>query len=98
VKFALSVNAGQLVKKQDVQLMFTPQKLRNGTATTYGMGFQVSEVEGKKVVSHGGGQQGITTELELFPEQNVAISVMSNLEKARGVQAIARGMAKIVLE
>jgi hypothetical protein len=36
--------------------------------------------------------------LELFPEQNVAISVMSNLEKARGVQAIARGMARIALE
>ncbi len=40
----------------------------------------------------------ITTNLEMFPAESVAIAVMTNLESARGLPAITRGIAKIVLE
>ncbi len=98
VKFAMALNEGKLVKKDSVRMMTTPQKLRDGSSTTYGMGFVIGQVDGRVSVSHSGGQQGITTNLEMFPAESVAIAVMTNLESARGLPAITRGIAKIVLE
>jgi serine beta-lactamase-like protein LACTB, mitochondrial len=98
VKFVMAVNAGKLVKPESARLMFTAQKLRDGTVTVYGMGFFIRQANGKLSVSHSGGQSGITTNVELFPAENVAIAVMTNLQNARGLQPIAEGIAKIVLE
>lgn len=67
VRFAMAVNAGKLVKKDSTRLMFTPQTLRDGKVTGYGMGFFLNRVDGHVSVSHSGGQQGITTNLELVP-------------------------------
>jgi CubicO group peptidase (beta-lactamase class C family) len=94
VKFALALNAGKLVKPETARMMWTEQKTRDGKATGYGMGFHTE----KDSVSHSGGQQGITTNLELFPAENLAIAVMTNLDNARGLQPIARGIAKILHE
>jgi serine beta-lactamase-like protein LACTB len=94
VKFGLAVNAGALVKKDTARLMFTAQKTRDGKPTTYGMGFFIAADS----VSHSGGQQGITTNLQLFAGENLAIAVMTNLDGARGLQPIARGIAKILRE
>jgi hypothetical protein len=55
-------------------------------------------VDGRLSVAHSGGQQGITTNLQIFPHEGVAIAVMTNLEGARGLAAITSGIAKIVLE
>jgi serine beta-lactamase-like protein LACTB len=98
VKFAMAVNAGTLVKKESARQMFTAQKLRDGTVTGYGMGFFIRQDGSHPSVSHSGGQQGITTNLELFPAEDLAIAVMTNLDNARGLQPIAQGIAKIVLE
>ena len=94
VKFGLAVDAGALVKKDTTRLMFTAQKTRDGKPTVYGMGFFIAADS----VSHAGGQQGITTNLEVFPAGNLAIAVMTNLDGARGLQPIARGIAKILRE
>ena len=98
VKFVMAVNSGKLVKKESAKLMFTAQKLRDGTVTGYGMGFFIREANGRLSVSHSGGQSGITTNVELFPAEDVAIAVMTNLQNARGLQPIAQGIARIVLE
>jgi CubicO group peptidase (beta-lactamase class C family) len=98
VKFALAVNRGALVKKETVQLMFTPQKLKTGAATTYGMGFAAGNFQGHATIGHGGGQQGITTYLQLLPGDNAAIAIMTNLEGNRSLNAIVQGVSRIVLE
>jgi CubicO group peptidase (beta-lactamase class C family) len=92
VKFALALNAGTLVKPDSARTMWTEQKTRDGKPTGYGMGFHID----KESVAHSGGQQGITTNLELFPAENLAIAVMTNLDGARGLPAITRGIAQIL--
>ena len=98
VKFAMAVNSGKLVKQDSARLMFTAQKLHDGSVSGYGMGFFIRQSDGHLSVSHSGGQSGITTNLELFPAENIAIAVMTNLESARGLQPMAQGIAKIALE
>lgn len=82
VSFALALNSGKLVAAKTRDLMFTPQKLKSGEASHYGMGWTVAEFEGRRVAAHGGGQQGISTYLMLFPDEGLAIAVMLNREHA----------------
>ncbi|MBI3361535.1 MAG: beta-lactamase family protein, partial [Chloroflexi bacterium] len=97
VKFALAVHEGKLVRPATVQQMFTSQHTRDGKPTGYGFGFGVSEFEGHKRVGHGGGQQGITTDLVLFPAEGIAIAVMTNLERAR-LSGIVEAVSRVLLQ
>lgn len=98
VKFGLAVGSGKLVKKDTARLMFTRQTTSDGKPTSYGMGFFVSQFEGRERVGHGGGQQGISTHLSLFPAEGVALAIMVNLEGARTLGAMTDAVARILLE
>lgn len=45
----------------------------------YGLGVEVRDVDGLKVIEHGGGIQGFSTELIYVPERNLAVVVLSNV-------------------
>ena len=96
VSFALAMNAGKLVKPATRDLMFTAQKLASGAASTYGMGWQVGKFQDRAMVAHGGGQQGTSTYLMLFPQDRLALAVMLNRESAPA-GAIAQKIAAVVL-
>ena len=97
VKFALALNAGKLVKPETRDLMFTEQQPRGGKTGHYGMGWTISQFEGRRLVTHGGGQQGTSTYLMLFPAEKLAIAVMLNREHAPAGE-IAHNVAAIVLQ
>jgi CubicO group peptidase (beta-lactamase class C family) len=96
VSFALALNAGKLVRPETRDLMFTRQKFSSGDSSTYGMGWQIAKFEDRKLVAHGGGQQGISTYLMLFPEEGLALSVMLNREAAPAGD-IANKIASVML-
>ncbi len=97
VNFALAAKSGRLLKDETVRMMWTSQKLRDGTPTRYGMGWVSGEFEGRRTVGHGGGQQGTTTYLQLFPEEGIAFALMANLEAAKLTDMRDR-IARILLE
>ncbi len=97
VKFALALNAGKLVKPETRDLMFTEQQPRGGKSGHYGMGWTIAQFEGRGVVAHGGGQQGISTYLMLFPKEGMAVAVMLNREHAPAGD-IAHQVAAIAIE
>lgn len=97
VLFARAVNDGKLVSAKSLEAMWTPQRLSNGEATAYGLGWNIAEVDGVKVVQHSGGQQGANTHLLLVPSRRLAIAVMANLEGA-GTPAIATAMLRALLK
>jgi CubicO group peptidase (beta-lactamase class C family) len=88
VKFALAVRSGKLLKRDDVKLMFAPQRLKDGTETRYGLGWNIVRYNDTVLVGHGGGQQGVSTFLLMHPESGDVVALMANLEGAR-VDAIA---------
>ena len=47
-------------------------------ADHYGVGFDVSDKHGYHVIAHTGGMGGVATSLTLFPQQRLAIVVLSN--------------------
>jgi hypothetical protein len=46
--------------------------------SSYKLGWSVNDIFGFKVVSHGGGMPGVTTNLRILPEKNIAVVVLSN--------------------
>jgi hypothetical protein len=76
--------------------MWTPQKLSDGKATEYGLGWFVREAGGRKLVLHSGGQQGTSTVLALLPGDGVAVSVLTNLERAE-LGPLLQGILQVLL-
>lgn len=97
VKFALAVRDGVLLKPESVEQMFTPQKLRSGEQTRYGLGWSVGRTKGRRIVGHGGGQQGVSTMLRMLPRQGVVVALMSNLEQAN-LPALSNQILNILLK
>lgn len=95
-RFVLALNSGKLVKLATVEQMWTSQKTKEGKETGYGMGWQVSSNNGKKLVLHGGNQAGASSYLSFSPERGIAIVVMTNLQDAQ-LDGIVRGIAQVML-
>lgn len=82
VKFGLAVRSAKLLKSSTLDMMFTSQKTRDGKPTDYGMGWNISATNRRKVVSHTGGQQGVSTILVMVPRDGIVVALMCNLERA----------------
>lgn len=95
VRFALAVNSNLLLKRESVAQMFSAQKLKDGRNTGWGLGWEIEPtVDGRKRVGHVGGQQGVTTHMVLYPQENLAIVVMLNLEQVP-IQQITDAVARV---
>jgi CubicO group peptidase (beta-lactamase class C family) len=80
-RFAITLQEGRYVSSETLQLMWTPVSLTNGTATPFGLGWQVTEHDGHRIVVVAGQQDEVSTVLLMVPDRNAAIVMMSNLER-----------------
>jgi CubicO group peptidase (beta-lactamase class C family) len=92
VQFGRAILKGNLLKAETVQAMWTPQRLANGEATGYGLGWGLYRQDTLLVAEHSGTQQGIKSHLLIVPERMMVIAVLTNLEES-GAPEIARSMA-----
>lgn len=79
----------------DMHLPIDPQADRE-EGSGYGIGFNVRTKDGYRVVSHTGGMAGVATIMQLFPDRNVAIVVLTNSSSA-APRIIADKIAAIML-
>jgi serine beta-lactamase-like protein LACTB len=97
-RFAVALQTNRLLKRETLELMFTPQKLKDGRATSYGLGWNVAvRAGGQRAIGHSGAQQRVSTFLHMQPEQGLAVVIMSNLEGAR-LGDLAQQIGDIVLK
>ncbi|MBV8856831.1 MAG: beta-lactamase family protein [Acidobacteria bacterium] len=97
-RFAVALQTDRLLKRATLEMMFTPQKLKDGKETSYGLGWGVTRrPTGERVVNHGGAQQRVSTFLQMQPEQGLAVVIMSNLEGAR-LGDLAQQIGDVVLK
>jgi CubicO group peptidase (beta-lactamase class C family) len=80
VRLARALMRGKILKEETRDLMWTPQILKNGTATGYGLGWVIGDEHGVRVIEHSGGQQGSNNHMMFSPEKNLAVAVLTNLE------------------
>ncbi|MET0646818.1 MAG: serine hydrolase domain-containing protein [Pyrinomonadaceae bacterium] len=82
-RFAVALQTDKLLKRETMELMYAPQKTKDGKETAYGLGWGVAKrPDGARAIGHSGGQQRISTFLHMQPDQGLAVVLMANLERA----------------
>ncbi|MEN8120471.1 MAG: serine hydrolase [Bacteroidota bacterium] len=88
------LNNGKLGDKQvvsekqiwEVRKMFTPTPVSKGAFENnpnihfkgYGLGWNIFDYNGKKVINHGGGSEGMISKVAMIPEENIGIVILTN--------------------
>ncbi|HBL26723.1 MAG TPA: hypothetical protein DD490_07805 [Acidobacteria bacterium] len=67
-----------LLQKESVARMHTPARLISGQPTKYAYGLGVADEEGTRIIEHGGGIFGFSTDLLRLPDQDLVVIVLSN--------------------
>ena len=83
VRFAVAFRDGKLVQPRTRDEMLTPLKLRDGRTTGYGLGWGIGEFRGRRLISHAGGQAGVSTMLAFLPDHDLTVALMFNMEGVR---------------
>ncbi len=77
-RWDLSLLHRSLLHPSSYQSQFTPMLLKNGTSTSYGLGLDIEQVNGRLRLGHSGGGSGFLAENRLWPNEDAAIVVLSN--------------------
>lgn len=95
IKWDEALLAGKLLKKESYEQMWSPVKLNNGTTHPYGFGWMFGEVNGKKLIEHGGAWQGFKAHIARYPDNKLTVIILANLAQTNQSK-IAHGVAEIV--
>jgi hypothetical protein len=77
--------------------METEMKLRNGQGIGYGLGVAVGYRNGHRVVAHGGEVGGFVASNTVFPDDKIAVVVLTNQEASSAAGAIGRAISMLLL-
>jgi D-alanyl-D-alanine carboxypeptidase len=77
--------------------MFTEVKLKDGKGTGYGLGVQVGDRNGHRYIEHSGEVSGFVAENIVFPNDKVAVTVLTNEDASSAAGALGRKIAPLVL-
>jgi CubicO group peptidase (beta-lactamase class C family) len=97
LKYARGIIQGRLVQPRTWKQMLAPMATNDGLLTGRGMSWMVRPLKGHFQVSHGGSQAETKTYLFLFPLENFAVAIASNLESFDR-ELYAYKLAEFVLE
>jgi D-alanyl-D-alanine carboxypeptidase len=77
--------------------MFTEVKLKDGKGTGYGLGVQVGSRNGHRFIEHSGEVSGFVSENIVFPDDKVAVTVLTNEDASSAAGALARKIEPLLL-
>ncbi|MBV8514506.1 MAG: beta-lactamase family protein [Acidobacteria bacterium] len=96
-KWDIGIIDQKLLKPASYQQFETEVLLKNGLGTGYGLGVDVRSDFGHRSISHGGEVSGFTSENMVFPDERVAVVVLTNQDATDVSGAIVEGIAPLLL-
>lgn len=93
----ISLMNRSLLTAASYTMMETDQPLTNGQTARYGLGVTLSTRDGHRVVSHGGEVGGFVAQNAVFPDDKIAIAVLTNQEASAAAGAIVRAVSALLL-
>jgi CubicO group peptidase (beta-lactamase class C family)/D-alanyl-D-alanine dipeptidase len=81
----LFAGGGSVLKPATVEQMFAPQFAKEGEKTGFGIGFHITELDGRRRVGHGGAIYGFATELAALPGDKLGVVVVNAVDCANSV-------------
>jgi len=97
-----ALHANKLLSAATMKKMETPARLNDGTvgkmnpaSEGYGFGWELSQVDGRRRVAHGGSLAGFRTIYARYPDQGWAVIILTNSSSARP-NALEAAVAKLL--
>jgi len=92
-KWDAALYTEKILKRSTLDQMWTPMKLNDGSDSSYGLGWGVTNYHGHRLISHTGSHMtGFKTALARFVDDKLTVIVFTNQREAEQM-AIARGVA-----
>src|SRR5262249_13122185 len=92
-----ALHGGKVLSADSYRAMTTPASLNDGTKTRYGFGLAMTEIRGRRAISHGGAINGFLSEVQYYPDSGLSIVVLQNTAGPPGPGDVARDIADVVL-
>src|SRR5436853_2190175 len=96
-RWDISIMDQKVLKPASYREFSREVQLQNGLGTHYALGVDVNSQGGHRALSHGGEVSGFTAQNVVFPDERVAVAVLTNQDAAGAAGEIARGIAPLLL-
>lgn len=93
----ISVMNRSLLTAKSYDEMFQSVKLKDGSDSHYGLGLFIDDLQGHAELEHTGEVSGFTAENMVFPQDKVAIAVLTNQDASRAGSVMGRALAPLLL-
>jgi CubicO group peptidase (beta-lactamase class C family) len=95
-KWDLSIIDQKVLKPSSYKEFETEVLLKNGVGTHYGLGVDVTSESGRRVLGHSGEVSGFTSQNTVYPDEHVAIVVLTNQDAVTAPSQIASDLAPLM--
>jgi CubicO group peptidase (beta-lactamase class C family) len=93
IAWLAALHGGRVLTPRSYAEMIAPARLNDGTPLRYGMGLVVAEDgHGTRFIGHGGGGFGFSSDARWYPDERLAVVVLTNSEPDE-VTAVAERLA-----
>jgi CubicO group peptidase (beta-lactamase class C family) len=96
-KWDISIINQSLLKPASYRDFATEVVLADGLGSQYGLGVDVRSEFGHRALEHSGEVSGFTSENDVYPDDRVAVVVLTNEDAAVAAGSIAKAIAPLVL-
>ena len=97
LQWDISVMNRSLLTSSSYAAMETAMLLKNGESAHYGLGVALAVRDGHRLVSHGGEVGGFVAWNGVFPDDKVAVAVLTNQEASAAAGSIGRAISSLLL-
>ena len=100
LRFSVALRGHKLLSAKSVDLMTTEKIFFRKYAADdvyYGYGFELAKIDGRRVIGHTGGDLGVSSALEWFPDSGYTVVVLSNYDRG-GIITIDKLQEMIILQ
>ena len=93
----ISMMNRSLLAPKSYNEFFASVKLKDGSDTHYALGLDVRDLQGHAVLEHTGEVSGFTADNQVFPQDKLAIAVLTNQDAARAGSLLGHDLAPLLL-
>jgi CubicO group peptidase (beta-lactamase class C family) len=97
LRWDVSLISRSLLTASSYAAMETEMLLKNGQSAHYGLGVSLAVRDGHRLVSHGGEVGGFVAWNGVFPDDKVAVAVLTNQEASAAAGNIGRAISSLLL-
>lgn len=97
-KWNASLDSQKLLTAASEKEMWTPLRFNSGETHDYGFGWFLSPLKGHENIGHSGSTSGFSASLQRFPEDGLAVIVLTNSNEEGIATRVAKEIALIYLE